>query len=333
MATVTFSMTSASSTTSTTMKNNSRVIVNYTAGNGSITVHSISGYRTDGYRTYGQSGSNQIQLTINGDTRTVGCSSIDFGANSSANAWTDFTDQTWSGLNGSYTLSVYVNSCNNTSHIQGCTWSGNIDAGYSTRHVTVRISNMDQYGNYGGSWVWIDTDVTYGSAVDYWGYGNANGPDNACYNVVRYQNSSVTSNIDTTVYASRQQYYLDVNGRLDGSDNGGLSTYGTVNVTVNGTKVATDVNDYYTQHYYGSTYKIDNIKPAVGCQYTGMAAGALEGTIEGTVDARLAFRRLGIYGKSSGGWVQGDCYLKTGSGWVKATDVYGKTSSGWTKIM
>lgn len=332
MATATFSMTSASSTTSATMKNNSRVVVNYTAGNGSITVHSISGYRTDGYRTYGQSNSNQIQLTINGDTRTVGCYSIDFGTYSTANAWTDFPDETWSGLNGSYTLSVYVNSCNNTSHIQGCTWSGSIDAGYSTRNVVVRIANMDQYGNYGTPWVWINENVTYGSAVDYWGYGNANGPDNACYNVVHYSNPSVTSNIDTTVYASRQTYYLDVNGFLDGVDNGGIGGYGTVNVDVNGTRVATNASDYYAAHYYGSTYSIHGITPAIGKQYLGMRAGALSGTIEGTIDARLSFKTFGLYGKVGSGWVQGDCYVKENGEWKKGISAYVKENGVWKEI-
>ena len=60
-------------------------------------------------------------------------------------------------------------------------------------------------------------------------------------------------------------YYFDLNGRLDGADAGGLSNssgtpYGTCDVYINGSRVANDIGDHYTQYVYGSTYEIKDIK-------------------------------------------------------------------------
>lgn len=74
-------------------------------------------------------------------------------------------------------------------------------------------------------------------------------------------------------------YYLDLNGWLDGASSGGISGYGTCDVYINGTKVATSVTDYYQQSTYGSTYEITNIKPTSGHTYIGVRSGSLTGTI------------------------------------------------------
>ena len=42
-----------------------------------------------------------------------------------------------------------------------------------------------------------------------------------------------------------QNGYLDVNGLLDGANNGGLGEFGTCDVYINGSLVANDVNDFY----------------------------------------------------------------------------------------
>ncbi len=88
-------------------------------------------------------------------------------------------------------------------------------------------------------------------------------------------------------------YYLDVNGLLDGTTSGGISGYGTVDVYVNGSRVADDVPDYYAQHAYGSTYEIKDIKIASGKQYDGVSSGSLSGTIgEGNVAVQLKFSTI-----------------------------------------
>lgn len=100
-----------------------------------------------------------------------------------------------------------------------------------------------------------------------------------------------------TLYAvwQKNNYYLDVNGYLDGVDDPGLGVYGTVDVYVNGTAVANDVNDYYTQHPYGSSYEIKDIKANSGYQYNGLQVGTLSGTIgnnETTTGVRVNFSTI-----------------------------------------
>lgn len=116
-------------TTSTpNVRKNGRVRINYTAGNGTVKITSIQGYRTDGYRSYGNSSSNRITVVVGGvSSGSVGCSMIDFGANSSPRNWSAFS-KTYSGLNGNVTITLTVNSCNN-SDISGSVWTGTVNAG------------------------------------------------------------------------------------------------------------------------------------------------------------------------------------------------------------
>ena len=91
-------------------------------------------------------------------------------------------------------------------------------------------------------------------------------------------------------YYTRNKYYLDLNGWLDGASNGGIAGYGTADVYVNGSASATGVGDYYQQIYYGSTYEIKNIKAAAGHTYLGVYSGSLSGTMgTGNVGVSLNF--------------------------------------------
>lgn len=109
--------------------------------------------------------------------------------------------------------------------------------------------------------------------------------DGTCVNGTGYWSNYVyqkTGNL--TVYAQWTPNYrtLDVNGYLDGASSGSLIkdgiTYGTFDVWINGTRVANDVTDYYnTQITYGSTWKINDIKPTAGRTYSG--ASEYSGTL------------------------------------------------------
>ena len=116
-------------TTSTSnVRKNGRVRINYTAGNGTVKITSIQGYRTDGYRSYGDGASNSITVVVGGvSSGSVGCRMIDFGANSSPRNWSAFS-KTYSGLNGNVTITLTVNYCNN-SDISGSVWTGRVNAG------------------------------------------------------------------------------------------------------------------------------------------------------------------------------------------------------------
>lgn len=94
-----------------------------------------------------------------------------------------------------------------------------------------------------------------------------------------------------TLYAVWEinQYYIDLNGRLDGSDTSNLGVYGSADITVNGTKVLQGGTDYYSKHNYGSTYSITNIKANSGYQYDGVQAGQTSGTI-GTSDVSVRLK-------------------------------------------
>ena len=82
---------------------------------------------------------------------------------------------------------------------------------------------------------------------------------------------------------------LDVNGRLDGANNGGLGDFGTCDVYINGSRVADDVTDYCTAWPAGTSYEVKDIKAKSGYSYDG--SGSYSGTIaSGAVaDVRLIY--------------------------------------------
>ena len=96
-------------------------------------------------------------------------------------------------------------------------------------------------------------------------------------------------NITLTANWTANTYYLDLNGYLDGSSSGGISGYGTADVYINGSLACNDCTDYYTEHPYGTTYSITDIKATGGHAYRGVHSGSLSGTITGTTSVYLSF--------------------------------------------
>ena len=88
---------------------------------------------------------------------------------------------------------------------------------------------------------------------------------------------------------------LDLNGLLDGWQEGGLLDYGTCDVYINGSLAAdrTNTTDYVDSLPAGTTYSITNIKANEGFSYDGLAPGSapLSGTIQSgvTTDVFLKF--------------------------------------------
>lgn len=72
--------------------------------------------------------------------------------------------------------------------------------------------------------------------------------------------------------------YLDVNGCIDGTDQGTLGAFGTFNITV-GNVSKTSVNDYYDGHNAGTRYTITNVKANDGYDYLGVKSGNLSGSV------------------------------------------------------
>ena len=97
-------------------------------------------------------------------------------------------------------------------------------------------------------------------------------------------------------------FYLDVNGVLNGVDSGGIGDFGTFDVYINGSRVADDVNDYYTKWTIGTLYEITDIKPSAEHTYSGNAS--YSGRIGSTdVTVKLPFDTYGtltVKGKLDG---------------------------------
>ena len=94
------------------------------------------------------------------------------------------------------------------------------------------------------------------------------------------KDTKVTATANHTLYTHwTALYYLDLNGCLDGVVGGNLGNYGTADVYVNGTIVADDVKDYYSQWPAGTTYEIKDIKATPGHFYRGVQSGQLSGTV------------------------------------------------------
>lgn len=101
-----------------------------------------------------------------------------------------------------------------------------------------------------------------------------------------------TANSAATLYAvwSLDSYYLDVNGRIDGSLRGNTFGYGTFDVYLGGVAEATSVTDFCQKINYGTSYEIKNIKPLAGHTYTGVSKGSLSGTMgTSALTTELAF--------------------------------------------
>ena len=85
-------------------------------------------------------------------------------------------------------------------------------------------------------------------------------------------------------------FSVDINGWLDGAMAGNIAGYGTVDVWINGEKVADDVTDYSAKWPAGTSYEVNDIKAAQGHAYVGVADGTLSGTVgEGYTGIRLSF--------------------------------------------
>ncbi len=119
--------------------------------------------------------------------------------------------------------------------------------------------------------------------------------------------ASYTANAGTTLYAqwTANEYYLNIKGLLDGVESANIGNYATVDVYVNGTKVADDVNDYYTKHPYGSTYEIKDIKVAAGRTFVQSGSNALSGTMdvagEKTIWLKFTSNTYTVYFNAEGG--------------------------------
>ena len=165
-------------------------------------------------------------------------------------------------LGKTYSGTIQWSSYNNNSSTTQYTWS----IPTPTWNVVVRISNMDAYGNYGGSWVWVNENVQRGKSVSYTAYSS-----DATYNAVSYSNSKVTGNIDTTLYASRKTGSFNLNILMpdDVTEPYQTGRAGTVQMSTDGGSTWTGniYNEPASSYYVGRPLKFRNFYPGEGLKY------------------------------------------------------------------
>lgn len=110
-----------------------------------------------------------------------------------------------------------------------------------------------------------------------------------------------------TMKFERPKRTLEVNGRLDGSDSGGTTGYGTFDVYLNGTCVADDVSDFYkTDIDDGTSYEIKDVKSTNGKNYNGVYSGSASGSMCSSRSVYLKFDTptyyLDVNGELDGVW-------------------------------
>lgn len=88
---------------------------------------------------------------------------------------------------------------------------------------------------------------------------------------------TLTGATSVNIYLTTNKYYLDLNAYLDGVTSSSCTGWATADVYINGSIVANDVSDFYTQYAYGTTYVIKDIKPASGIYNAG--SSSYSGTI------------------------------------------------------
>lgn len=83
-------------------------------------------------------------------------------------------------------------------------------------------------------------------------------------------------NLVFDITGNKTEYYLDLNGWLDGASVPNIDGYGTVDIYIEGKIVASGVSDFYRKYPYGTNYEIKNIKVTTGHVYNGTFSGHLK---------------------------------------------------------
>ena len=279
-----------------------------------------------------------VSVTINGTSSPRGCYGV---LQSNNNLTTSQVLGDGRDKNGYYDAPhpTVLSGCLGQSHACSNT-SGSVVDGYN------QGSGYTFYFIFDG--VSLSPSTTYTVYVmKYCGWQNSS---NGGWDTSSGWTSASSGGIGATIYYN-DMYYFDLNGRLDGADAGGLSdssgtSYGTCDVYINGSRVANNCGDHYTQYVYGSTYEIKDIKATTGHNYAGVVEGSTSGTITGNTGVRLAFNTNYVklaYGPE-GGIVTDEDYHIDEWGWISngtnafdvvyygnGTDPYNATTFGLIK--
>lgn len=214
------------------------------------------------------------------------------------------TTATISNIRPNVTGAHYTKNSVTNNNASSVTWTFN-SANYVVHLYSAWNTYTIAYNANGGSGAPGNQTKTYGTNLTlsstkpsrtgytFLGWSTNKSATSATYaaGAVLNKDLSTTQGATITLYAiwSINSYYLDLNGWLDGASSGGINGYGTVDVTVGGVLKGNDVTDYYSQHTYGSSYSITDIKATTGHTYNGVRSGSTSGTITGTTSVVLSF--------------------------------------------
>lgn len=111
------------------------------------------------------------------------------------------------------------------------------------------------------------------------------------------------------ITGNKTEYYLDLNGWLDGASAPNIDGYGTVDIYIEGKIVASGVSDFYRKYPYGTNYEIKNIKATTGHVYNGTFSGRLKGRItepSTTLYPSFSAKTYTLTVNPNGGLINGD---------------------------
>ena len=159
----------------------------------------------------------------------------------------------------------------------------------------------DGLGAYGVVDVYINGNLVAEGWTDYWEawpagttYEIKNIRANEGYQYNGVHSGSLSGTIGTervnVVLSFSSLVNLNLDGFLDGSKYDSLNDYGTADVYINGSMVASGCSDYWEAWPAGTAYEIKNIRANTGYRYDGVYSGSLSGMIETErIDVVLAF--------------------------------------------
>lgn len=186
--------------------------------------------------------------------------------------------------------SWYVSGQNCSSQFVWCIW---------TCHGCGWWDNTWHSGDYWceQGWDWVCSDAWSCNGWTCSSYNQVKHTDGACGNTATCYavpsawsswsawsttayTTSTSRKVETrTVYSYPMEFYLDVNGLLDGSNNGGIAGYGTFDFYVDGVLKYSGVSDFCEKLRMGQKWEIKNIKATTGHTYNGLTEGSLSGTM------------------------------------------------------
>ena len=256
-----------------TYTKNITLYAQWTVNKYTLTITGDSGVETitgNGTYNYGTTANVTYQIKSGYHIKNITGTTADGDPNG---AWTGHT-----GKSGTVTDTWTVKACNRTIvvHTEPNTYTikydGNGNTGGSTANSNhtydaVKALTANGYTRTGYSFNGWNT--------------KANGSGTAYADEASVKNMTTTNGGTVTLYAqwTKNSYYLDLNGWLDGKSAGNIAGYGTADIYVDGVQKANDVTDFYQKIPYGSKYEIKDIKTVTGHTYVGVHSGSITGTI------------------------------------------------------